>query len=665
MVGAHHPGESRLPDLARAADLMRSDPAGAEALAREILAAHPQSPEARLVLATALRLQGAKLEALALLEPLAEAEAASWLAHAELGQALFALGRSRAALGPIGKATALNPDWALGWRLLADIHLFAGDFASAHAADDQYLRAVVTNPPLRAAVAAIAARRLDDAEAELRPLLAAHPNSAAVLHLAGEVTARRGRLPEAAQLFSDALRAAPDFDLARLSLTGVLEQLARCVDALGLVDHLLSRVPGSLRCRILKTWILREIGDFAGMLDLVQSLLAEMPDQPRGWLICGEVLRNLGRAEESSRAFKTALALDPLCTEAWSNLGDMKSYRFDADETRAMETLLAGAGLSPKDHANLHYALGKAREDERAWDGAFSHYARGAALELELRGPGVALDGLVERAKALFTPAFFAERAGWGCPATDPIFIVGMPRSGSTLLEQILASHPAVEGVRELLEIPLIADFVSGRDRDAYPGALASKPRALFDKLGRDYLEWTRPFRRLGRARFIDKAPINFLHVGLIRLILPRAKVIDIRRHPLDCGLSAFKHNFKNGWEATYDLARLGRFYADYVELMAHYDAVLPGFVHRVSYEALVSDTEAQVRALLAWLGLPFDAACLRFFETPRAVTTPSAEQVRRPISTEAVGYWRNFDAHLGPLKAALGPVLDTYPVAP
>jgi hypothetical protein len=215
------------------------------------------------------------------------------------------------------------------------------------------------------------------------------------------------------------------------------------------------------------------------------------------------------------------------------------------------------------------------------------------------------------------------------------------------------------------MELPLIADFVSGLDRNAYPGALASKPRALLDKLGQDYLDWTRPFRRLGRARFIDKAPINFLHVGLIRLILPRAKVIDIRRHPLDCGLSAFKHNFGKGWTATYDLESLGRLYADYVALMAHYDAVLPGFVRRVVYEELVSDTEAQVRALLAWLELPFDEACLRFFENPRAVTTPSAEQVRRPISADAVGYWRNFDAHLGPLKAALGPVLDAYPAAP
>jgi hypothetical protein len=275
----------------------------------------------------------------------------------------------------------------------------------------------------------------------------------------------------------------------------------------------------------------------------------------------------------------------------------------------------------------------------------------------------------VRRARALFTPQFFAARAGWGCSAPDPIFVVGLPRSGSTLVEQILASHSQVEGTQELPDIITLARRLGGRARKAsegrYPEALAELTSADLRSLGEEYLARAAPHRKRGAPFFIDKMPNNWAHLGLIRLILPNAKIVDARRHPLGCGFSAFKQHFARGQGFTYDLTDIGRYYADYVDLMAHFDAAQPGCVHRVIYEAMVADPEAETRALLAACGLPFEDACLRFYENDRAVRTASSEQVRRPIFTEAAEHWRNYDAWLGPLKAALGPVLAAYPEAP
>ena len=275
----------------------------------------------------------------------------------------------------------------------------------------------------------------------------------------------------------------------------------------------------------------------------------------------------------------------------------------------------------------------------------------------------------LKRSKALFTPAFFAERAGQGCEAPDPIFIVGLPRAGSTLIEQILSSHSQVEGTMELPDIIAIAKRLGGRRRkdeaDVYPEVLAELPAAELKALGEEYLERTRVQRKLGRPLFIDKMPNNFGHIGLIHLILPRAKIIDARRHPLGGGLSCFKQHFARGQGFTYDLTDLGRYYADYVALMAHFDAVLPGRVHRVIYERMVADAEGEVRRLLDYCGLGFEPACLRFYENERAVRTASSEQVRQPIFTESVDHWRRYDSWLEPLKTALGPALLHYPEAP
>ncbi len=313
----------------------------------------------------------------------------------------------------------------------------------------------------------------------------------------------------------------------------------------------------------------------------------------------------------------------------------------------------------------MHFALGKAFEDLGEPKAAFSHYRQGN--ELRRRTLDHDPDEVTEEIRVssrTFIKAFFAERAAGGSLATDPIFVVGMTRAGSTLVEQILASHSAIEGTKELAYIGLIAREI-GRRSDDYHARLAALGPDQRHAYGEEYLELMRVHRRQSRPFFIDKMPNNWLHVPLIHLILPNAKIIDVRRHPLACGVSNFRQHFARGQQVTYDLGWFGRFYADYVRLMAHIDEVLPGRVHRVFYERLVSDTEGEVRRLLDYIGVPFEQSCLRFHETSRAIYTPSSEQVRQPIDAAKKDEWRAYDEWLAPLKEALGSVLDDYPDVP
>jgi hypothetical protein len=325
--------------------------------------------------------------------------------------------------------------------------------------------------------------------------------------------------------------------------------------------------------------------------------------------------------------------------------------------------------LTPEDRFHFHFALGKALEDAGRYEESFAHYAKGNAQRREyIHYDPEETTSQVQRSKALFTAEFFRAHGG-GCEAADPIFIVGLPRAGSTLLEQILASHPLVEGTQELPDVVAIARELGGRknraDTSKYPEILASLEPDELRALGERYLSQTRVQRRTDRPLFIDKMPNNWMHVGLIHLMLPNARIVDARRHPLACCFSGFKQHFARGQHFTYGLEDLGRYYSDYVELMAHFDQVLPGRVHRVIYESLVEDTEREVRRLLDYCGLPFDERCLKFYENERAVRTASSEQVRRPINREGLDQWRHYEPWLDPLKRALGAVLLTYPHAP
>jgi hypothetical protein len=326
--------------------------------------------------------------------------------------------------------------------------------------------------------------------------------------------------------------------------------------------------------------------------------------------------------------------------------------------------------LTADDRLHFEFALGKALEDAASYEESFAHYAVGNAIRREHhRHNADEHTAYVRRSKALYTTDFFAARAGAGAPASDPIFILGLPRAGSTLLEQILASHSLVEGTMELPDIPAIAHELAGRTaKDAeprYPQVISGLTHAELRALGERYLAATRVQRKGSAPFFIDKMPNNCLNVGLIHLILPNAKIIDARRHPLGCCFSAFKQHFARGQNFSYALDDVGRYYCDYVELMAHFDAVLPGRIHRVFYERMIEDTEREVRRLLASCGLPFEEQCLRFYENNRAVRTASSEQVRQPIFHEGVDHWRHYEAWLGPLKEVLGPVHECYPTVP
>ncbi len=335
-----------------------------------------------------------------------------------------------------------------------------------------------------------------------------------------------------------------------------------------------------------------------------------------------------------------------------------------------MQEQLRRPDLSEEDRFHFHFSLGKAFEDAREYTKSFQHYEQGNAIRRAMIHYDADENSQqMHRSKELLTREFFATRENWGSPAPDPIFIVGLPRAGSTLLEQILSSHPLVEGTMELPDIiDMARSLGGGRARGAaskYPEILAEMSADELRALGEQYIANTRIQRKSDAPFFIDKMPNNFAHIGLIQLILPRAKIIDARRHPMGCCFSGFKQHFARGQHFTYGLDDIGRYYRDYVELMAHVDVALPGRVHRVIYETMVDDTETEVRRLLDYCGLPFDQRCLRFYENERAVRTASSEQVRQPIYRDGVDHWQHYEPWLEPLKRALGPVLESYPEVP
>jgi tetratricopeptide (TPR) repeat protein len=374
----------------------------------------------------------------------------------------------------------------------------------------------------------------------------------------------------------------------------------------------------------------------------------------------GHALKTVGRLDEAIEAYRKCIRLSPEVGEAYWSLANLKTFRFGDEDIDSMRSQVTAEGGDADDQAHLAFALGKALEDRRDFDGSFEFYQRGNRIRrIEHRhNPKINVLEAVRQVRAL-PGAFFEQRKGWGCPAPDPIFIVGLPRAGSTLLEQILASHSQVEGTQELQDIIVISRRLADKNRNnpsgKYPECLAEMTAEQFRELGESYLETTR-IHRSDTPYFIDKMPNNFRHIGLIHLILPNSKIIDARRHPMGGCFSGFKQLFASGQTFTYSLEYIGKYYRDYMKVMDHWDAVLPGRVHRVQYEDMVADTEAQVRALLGYCGLEFEEQCLRFYETDRAVRTPSAEQVRKPIYKEGLEQWRNYEAYLGPLKEALGP---------
>lgn len=644
--------------VARAAALLASDPARAERQAEQLLAAAPNDPRALLILASAKRRLGEVKAARALLAPLAKAYPNAANTHYELGVALAELGELAAAAQALRHAAALNRDLAEAWRALGDLAFKTGDLAGAEAAYAEHRRAAITDPALKPAAVALYGGRVAEAETLLRRHLTSHLNDATATRLLADAYLRQGRYGDAEVLFARCLELDPSHDGARFSLADALFRQQKAAEAIAQVEPLVARAPNDPAYLNLLAASLALVGEDARVLEIYEALLATYPKQPRLWLNYGHTLRAVGRRDDAVSAYRRCLALAPTLGDAYWSLANLKVGALTKVDEAAMSEALARAQVAVDDRLHLHFALGKALEDRGEASASFEHYCAGAALRrAETPYDAHEMTAQTQRARSLYSSQFIAGRAGQGAQSAAPIFIVGLPRSGSTLIEQILASHSQVEGTMELPDVGLIARGLGPQ----YPEAVGALSGADLRALGERYVAAAQVHQKLRRAHFIDKMPNNFLHVGLIHLILPNAKIIDARRHPLGCGFSAFKQHFAQGQSFSYDLGDIGRYYRDYAELMSHFDKVLPGRVHRAIYEDLVEDAERQVRSLLDYCELPFEAGCLKFYENRRAVRTVSSEQVRQPIFRQGLDHWRGYEAWLEPLKAALGPALNNW----
>lgn len=622
--------------LAHTRRLLDHDPSAAAEQAREILKVIPRQPLAQFL----------------------------------LGLAYSASRQGDQAIAALRRAVELKPDLPDAWRTLADHLTAAGDAAGADHAYAQHIRYSTRDPRLLEAGAALADNQIAVAEALLREHLKQHPTGVAAIRMFAEVAARLGRYADAEALLERCLELAPSFVGARHNYAYVLQRQNKLAKSLEQIEHLLAIDPRNPGFRNMHAAVLGRAGDYERALKIYAEVVKEYPTNAKVWMSYGHALKTAGQQGECVSTYRRAIELSPRLGEAYWSLANLKTFRFGAADVAAMQEQLRRNDLSEEDRFHFHFSLGKAFEDAREYARSFEHYERGNSLRRAMvHYDADETSQQVQRSKQLLTSEFFAAREGRGSPAPDPIFIVGLPRAGSTLLEQILSSHPLVEGTMELPDIIDMARSLGGGrvrgEASKYPEVLAHLCADQLRELGDQYIANTRIQRKTDAPFFIDKMPNNFAHIGFIQLILPRAKIIDARRHPLGCCLSGFKQHFARGQPFTYGLEDIGRYYRDYVELMAHFDAVLPGRVHRVIYETMVEDTENEVRRLLDYCALPFDERCLRFYENDRAVRTASSEQVRRPIYRDGVDHWQHYEPWLGPLKRALGPVLESYPAVP
>ena len=656
--------------LAHASRLLATDPARAGEQATEILKVVENHPMALLLLGASCSASGNAEQALEILGPLAVQQPNWAMAHLELGLALGRAGRGEQAVVSLRRAVALKPDLPQAWLALAEHLAASGDREGADAAYAWHVKVSTEDPELLAAASAMVENRIPEAEALLRERLKRTPTDVVVIRMLAEIAARLGRDDDAELLLARCLELAPAFHAARQNYALVLNRGNKHTQALAEIESLLAIEPEHPGYRNLKAVILCRIGDYAPAITIYDRLLAEYPRHARVWMSYGNALKTAGFQDRAIAAYRKSIELDPASGEAYWSLSNLKTFRFDAEEQQAMRRQLQRSDLDAQQRLHFEFAMGKALEDVGEYAQSFQHYEWGNALRRQTAPYDADENSArLQRARRTYTRELFRLRAGLGSAAPDPIFIVGLPRAGSTLIEQILSSHSAVEGTMELPEILSLVHSLRRRT-DApldtpYHEVLVDLDAQEIRELGEAYLERTRIHRKTGAPFFIDKMPNNFAHIGLIQLALPNARIIDARRHPLACCFSGFKQHFARGQNFTYSLDDMGRYYRDYVELMAHFDSVLPGRVHRVIYEDMVDDTQAEVRRLLDYCGLPFEDACLRFFENARPVSTASSEQVRQPIYRDGIDHWRHFEEWLGPLKTALGTALDAYPAAP
>jgi tetratricopeptide (TPR) repeat protein len=645
------------------AALRAGQAATAERALRQLLQHSPGNANCEWLLGAALLDQEQLPESIATLERLLELAPEFAEARVDLARAYQRDGRAAQARLQVRRVLEKTAHHHRAWLAYGDVLVELGQYADAQLA---FERARLTDPYRQRTEEATAALVADDrrrSETIFREILtcdAAHVAALAglaALSLAADVPR------DAERLLRHALKQSAHSPLAWRGLAQALLAQGRLEESLAAARHVVQIEPKNPQTWITITGVSTRLMRQDEALTAYQRAAQLSAPDARLRLSIGHVQKTLGQRPESEASYKEVLALDPGFAEAYWSLADLKNYSFSAAEVATMEQLLASDKRERANEAQLHFALGRAYEQRRQYPQAFAHYAQGNSLKrLDAPFDIGHFERRSARIGAFFDQSFFAARAGAGDPSSAPIFILGLPRSGSTLIEQILASHSQVEGTMELPNIIALAnefdDLAPGRD--GYPETVRSASNAALTALGARYLAQTAPLRR-GRERFTDKLPNNFSHVGLIHAILPRATIVDARRHPMDCCLSLFKQHFAQGQAFSYDLEDLGRYYRCYLALMDHWDALLPGKVLHLQYEELVRDPETHIRRLLEHCHLPFEAACLAFHETKRAVRTASAEQVRQPLYTSGVDYWRHFATELEPLRRALGDSLARF----
>ena len=550
-------------------------------------------------------------------------------------------------------------------RLLGAALRKSGKAAQAAKAEKEAIHASTRSPAHREAARAIAAGDKKRAGVILEALVARDETDVVALVMLGLQLSADDEFELAEALLRKAVDSAPADPSARIALAEHLHRAKRGPEALDQLDKVGQGSRQSPQWLSLRASILRDLGRQDEEVAILQKL-AETEPRAENYLIrLGHAYRTLGRNADAVAAYRQVLAKVPFEGTSWWSLANLRTVQFSDEDIATMERGLAAHQGQGVNRIRLHFALGKAFDDRRDTERAFHHYAQGNQLRnaIATYKPDK-IQSWVEQAEANYDSAFFSERASFGCPSPDPIFIVGMQRSGSTLVEQILDSHPNIEGTAELTDLPTIVreqGEVAHRRGISFTEHLRRMSPEELRALGEDYLNRARVYRLTDKPFFTDKMPANWIYAGVIRLILPNAKIVDVRRHPLACCFANWKQLYGRGLEHTYSMENMGRYYADYVRLMRLMDRVQPGKIHRVIYERMVDDVEGEVRRLLDYLGLPFAEACLNFHSNERSVRTISASQVRRPINREGLDQWRPYEQWLGPLKDALGTALEDW----
>jgi predicted Zn-dependent protease len=635
--------------------------AGAQALLRDL----PENRDLLLIVAASQRFLMHLPEALEILEHLERLQPRFSLMHQERGLCYVALKDAPRAIDALLRAVNINPALPMSWRMLEGVYRISGDARNAATAAEHVATLARLPPEVVAATALFSDGELAPAEQLIRAFLLRQGGHPEAMRLLARIGLAHDVLDDAEVLLEAVLNLAPDYRAARYDYADTLVKRHKYVLAREQIEQLLALEPRHPDYRALAATIAVGLGEHDTAIALYREMLADTPEWPDANLWLAHALKTVGRVPEAIEAYRAAATAKPDFGDAYWSLANLKTYRFSDAEMDRMRAAEAASSTQVPDRYHLCFALGKALEDRGETAESWHYYAQGNALKRsESRYRPELLETNTRQQTQICTRDFFTQRQGWGDPRPDPIFILGLPRSGSTLLEQILASHSQVEGTQELADVQRIVVELQGRapdqDNPRYPAALADLSREDFARLGERYLADTSVYRT-DKPFFIDKMPNNFRHIGLIHLMLPHARIIDARREPMSCCFSNLKQLFASGQEFTYSVEDIARYYRTYLELMRHWDQVLPGRVLRVHHEDVVADLEGSVRRILDHCGLAFEPACLEFHQNRRSVRTPSSEQVRQPIFRDGLDQWKKYEPWLEPLQGALGDALLRY----